>query len=141
MLSQDRIYLTLFGYDIELNDPGRKQVFIIENTLLRFLPSRFYRMLHSHDTKMRLLSRTDPRSLHSQGAGADMACEMSAVQRMPCAAERQVFCAKRPTVLQRRLFQVSNRSRPSTGCMAMLIYFVYFFLISFPFVQTLRYEM
>lgn len=69
---------------------------------------------HSDDTEMRLLPRADPRPVHTQGAGAHVARQVSAVQRVSCPAERQVLRPQRPAVLQGGLFQVSVHHQNET---------------------------
>lgn len=63
---------------------------------------------NSHDTEVWRLSRTDPGSLHTESAGADLARQVPAVQRVPCPAERQVLRPQWTALLQGGLLQVSK---------------------------------
>lgn len=70
----------------------------------RFL---FYSLI-SDDTEVWWLPRTDTGSLYTESAGADLARQVPAVQRVSCPAERQVLCPKWTALLQRGLLQVSK---------------------------------
>lgn len=57
--------------------------------------------------EVRRLPRADPRPLHPQGVGADVARALSQVFRVRGSAHRQVFRQERHGLLQGGFFQVS----------------------------------
>lgn len=63
---------------------------------------------------MRILPRTDPRPIHPESPRTHMACQMSAMQRMPSPAERQMLRPQWSIILQGGFFQVSRFPAPNS---------------------------
>ena len=63
---------------------------------------------HRRQRAVRALSEAHPRSLRLQRAGAIVALAVRPMRRLRLHARREVFRARRPALLQRRLLQVGG---------------------------------